>query len=231
MPAKKSFASIEKVALKRKGGRAALDALMPEVTSTRSLRRLKDRDVLSALSKGVFSAGFVWRVVDNKWPEMSAVLLDFDPVKLARLTPLEIAELCEDTRVIRHRKKLESVRDNARLLLELNEEHGSAAKLIADWAEADIVSLWGLLKKRGKRLGGMTGPYALRRLGKDTFLLTGDVVTALQHAGVITGKGTSQRDRKAAQEAFNHWHEQTGKPYAHLSRTLACTVASSYELQ
>jgi len=31
------------------------------------------------------------------------------------------------------------------------------------------------LKKHGQRLGGNTGPYALRLLGKDTFILSSDV--------------------------------------------------------
>ena len=48
-------------------------------------------------------------------------------------------------------------------------EGESFSKLIAEWPSEDITGLWAFLKKNGSRLGGNTGPYALRTLGKDTF--------------------------------------------------------------
>ncbi|HAG41377.1 MAG TPA: 3-methyladenine DNA glycosylase, partial [Pseudoalteromonas sp.] len=40
---------------------------------------------------------------------------------------------------------------------------------VANWPGDDTIGLWAYLKKHGARLGGNTGPYALRALGKDTF--------------------------------------------------------------
>ncbi len=41
---------------------------------------------------------------------------------------------------------------------------------------------------------------------------------------VLTGKSTSVKQRRLAGEAFAAWRRETGRPYAHLSIILACTV-------
>jgi hypothetical protein len=62
-------------------------------------------------------------------------------------------------------------------------------------------------------------------MGKDTYLVTGDVVRCLQNAGLdIKNNPTSQRDTKLIQAGFDWWHEETGLPYAHLSRIAAMSV-------
>ena len=81
-----------------------------------------------------------------------------------------------------------------------------------------------VLKKRGSRLGGATGQYFLRFMGVDSFITGGDVVTALIREGVVDKSPSSQRDLKKVQEAFNTWAAESGRPMAHVSRTLACTV-------
>ena len=136
----------------------------------------------------------------------------------------DLDTLLKDTRVIRHAQKLLSVRDNAIFLGDLAREHGSAAKFFADWPVTDQIGLMKVLKKRGKRLGGNTGIYALRWLGKDSFLLTRDVVRALIREGVVDKPPTSQSALADVQAAFNEWAEESGRPAAEISRTLACTV-------
>ena len=58
-------------------------------------------------------------------------------------------------------------------------EHGSAAAFFAAYPVSDQIGLMDLMKKRGSRLGGTTGQLALRFMGKESFILTGDVVNAL----------------------------------------------------
>jgi hypothetical protein len=70
----------------------------------------------------------------------------------------------------------------------------------------------------------MTGPFFLREVGKDTFLLTTDVVRALRREKVVTGDPTSKRSLAAVQRAFNAWHEESGRPLCQLSRILAFSV-------
>ena len=61
-------------------------------------------------------------------------------------------------------------------------------------------------------------------LGKDTFVLTDDVVAALKAQGVVDKKPTGQRDLAAVQTAFNQWRSESGRPLCQISRLLAYTV-------
>ena len=79
------------------------------------------------------------------------------------------------------------------------------------------------LKTRGSRLGGSTGPFFLRFVGKDTFLFSQDVTKTLIEQDVVTKSPTSQRDLKAVQEAFNIWREESGLPLCQISRILAAS--------
>src|SRR3546814_8964827 len=79
----------------------------------------------------------------------------------------DLDRLLSDPRVVRNGVKLRSVRENAAFLLDLGAEHGSAARLFADWPSERFAGLLELLKARGSRLGGLAGSLALRSLGKD----------------------------------------------------------------
>ncbi len=218
----KSYAEIYATALERKG-EAALKAHLPEPPVV-PLTERSDAWLLSEFSKRVFQAGFNWKVVENKWPGFEVAFDGFDIGRNAMMSDEDLDTLLQDTRVIRHAAKLLSVRDNAVFLKDLAKEHGSAATFFANWPVDDFIGLLSVMKKRGSRLGGSTGAYALRRLGKDSFMLGGDVVKALIREGVVDRNPTSQRDQKAVQAAFNRWAEESGRTIAQISRTLACTV-------
>ncbi|MCB1708987.1 MAG: DNA-3-methyladenine glycosylase I, partial [Halioglobus sp.] len=59
------FATIYQRACERKGGEAALKRLMPRVRSPRALAGTGDDRYLAEMTRCVFQAGFVWRVVDH----------------------------------------------------------------------------------------------------------------------------------------------------------------------
>ena len=63
-----AFKAIRARAAKRKGGEAALASLLPKVPSPKGLARVTDDRVLAEMSKRIFSAGFVWSVIEKKWP-------------------------------------------------------------------------------------------------------------------------------------------------------------------
>jgi len=119
---------------------------------------------------------------------------------------------------------------NARFIEDVAIETGSFAGFIAGWSESDLVNLFDLLKKRGSRLGGMSGQRFLRNGGKDTFILTTDVVRAVQESGIgIADNPTSKRDLSAIQQTFNAWHDETGLPYTHLSKIAAFSAGKNIE--
>ena len=132
--------------------------------------------------------------------------------------------LMADRRLIRHFGKLRSVRDNAATILALEQDVGGLGAYLAAWPGPRIVELWADMAKRFKQMGGISGPYFLRLAGKDTFILSGDVVRALGHWGAVEGNPKTKAGQRQAQEAFNRWAEETGRPLCQLSMILARSV-------
>ena len=53
-----------------------------------------------------------------------------------------------------------------------------------------------------------------------------DVVAALIAEGVIEKPPSSAKALRTVQGAFNEWATESGRPLAHISRTLACSIDS-----
>jgi 3-methyladenine DNA glycosylase Tag len=225
-----SFKTIRTRAARRKGGEAALAALLPKVASPKALARLGDDRVLAEMTKRVFSAGFVWSVIEAKWPGFEAAFLGFAPKRLLA-QPDELWEgLASDKRIVRNPQKIMAVRANARFVADIAEAHGSFGRFLAQWPADDQAGLLEVLAKRGARLGGHTGQYFLRFVGRDSFMISTDVATCLRDAGVdIAEKPSSKKDLRKIQEQFNAWARETGLPYTHLSRICAMSVGENYD--
>src|SRR5262245_50908095 len=169
-----SFKAIRARAAKRKGGENALASLLPKVASPKALAKIGDDRVLAEMAKRVFSAGFVWSVIEQKWPGFEAAFHRFEPKRLI-FEPDEFWEgLASDKRIVRNPQKIKAVRDNARFVADIAREHGSFGKFLAEWPADDQIGLLELLAKRGARLGGRTGQYFLRFIGKDCFVTSPD---------------------------------------------------------
>lgn len=208
---------------------AAMEAFLPRALSPEELRRKEDGRHLSAMTQRVFQAGMQHAMVDARWPAFEEVFGGFDPEAMARIGPEQIASFLQDTRIIRHRTKLESIARNARFILDIRKEEGrSFGAFLADWPTTDIVGLWRLLGRRGARLGGRSAAGFLRLAGKDTFLLTSDVVARLKAAGVVHGEPTSQRDLQRVQAAFNQLQQASGRPLCQLSALLSLSINPTF---
>lgn len=210
--------------LNRFGSAAALEARLPVPRSAGELRAVADDRYLSLISLRIFRAGLKHSVVDAKWPAFEEVFFGFDPHKVVLMGDEHLERLMRDERLIRHLAKLKSVPHNAQFVLDVAREKGCFGNLLADWPVSDIVGLWRFLAKRGNQLGGLSAPRFLRMAGKDTFILTEDVVAALVAQGVIDKAPTSQKDLAAVQDAFNRWQAESGRPLCQLSVMLAHTV-------
>jgi len=225
-----SFNAIRARAAKRKGGERALAALLPEITPPTALARLGDDRVLAEMTKRVFSAGFVWSVIENKWDGFEAAFLGFDPRRLLAQSDEFWERLASDTRIVRNGQKIMAVRANARFVADIARERGSFGKFLAAWPAGDQVGLLELLAKRGARLGGMTGQYILRFLGKDGFVTSRDVVACLRDTGLeIAETPTSRKDLRKIQDRFNAWAAETGLPMTHLSRIAALSIGENHD--
>lgn len=219
-----SFDEIFTLAANRHGGPKSLEKKLSVPLPVSKLKSIPDDRWLSCISKSIFQAGFVWRVVENKWPDFETVFENFDLVHCAYLSDEEIEALTNDTRVIRHLKKLQSVRANATYLLEKTSEFSGVGNFITSFGAENYCELLLELKRNATRLGGTSAQYFLRRMGVDSFILSRDVVKALQRAKIITKASSSKRDLQNIQTAFNYWHEQSGRSLTEMSRLLAMSV-------
>ncbi len=223
------FKHIRARAEKRKGAET-LATLIPQAKPNRALVETGDDRFLSEMTRRVFSAGFVWRVIDQKWEGFEEAFLGFAP-KALLFQPDEFWEsLARDARIVRNPQKIKSVRDNAAFVAEVAKEEKSFGKMLADWPEDDEAGLLELLAKRGSRLGGMTGQYFLRFVGWDAFILSRDVVAALREAGVeLSEKASTKKDLRNAQAAFAAWRKETGLSFTQLSRICAMSTGENMD--
>ena len=228
--AKVPFKRIRERAAKRKGGEKVLTTLLPKKRDNKALAKLSDDRVLSEMARRVFSAGFVWSVIDKKWPGFEEAFLDFNPKRLL-FQPAEFWEkLASNKRIVRNPQKIRSVRENAQFVSDIAAEHGSFGKFLATWPADDQIGLLEVLDKRGSRLGGFSGQYLLRFLGRDSYILTNDLILCLRDSGVpLSAKGISKKDLRLAQAQINEWAEETGLPLTHISRICAMSIGENHD--
>jgi 3-methyladenine DNA glycosylase Tag len=222
------FERIRARAAERKGGEEVLASLLGPTPDNAKVAGVSDDRVLSTMAERVFAAGFVWRVIEQKWPGFEEAFLGFEPKRLLFQPDDFWHDLAGDKRIVRNPQKIKSVRDNAAFIEAVAKDHGSFGKFLAEWPADDQIGLMAYLGKHGSRLGGNTGQYLLRWLGWDAFILSQDVGAALRDAGVeISETPNSKRDLARIQMQFNAWREETGLPYAHLSRILALSIGEN----
>lgn len=144
-------------------------------------------------------AGLSWRTVLNKRDNYRRAFHDFDIARCAALKDRELETLLLDPGLIRHRMKIESVRDNARAALAIIAEHGSldhylwsfvgGQPLRNHWTGGDVPASTDVsdrmskaLKKRGFRFVGSTICYAFMQA---TGMVDDHLVTCFRHGKAI----------------------------------------------
>jgi 3-methyladenine DNA glycosylase Tag len=226
------FQKIHARAAKRKGGEAVLAPLLGPAPDNKAVAKIPDDRILSTMAERIFAAGFVWRVIEQKWPGFEEAFLGFEPKRLLFQPDDFWHELASDSRIVRNPQKIKSVRDNAAFVDRVSKEHGSFGKFIAAWPADDQVGLTAYLAKHGSRLGGNTGQYFLRWMEWDTFVVSTDMAAALRDAGLdIAENPTSKRDLDKIQAQINEWATQTGLPRRHISRILAMSIGENHSPQ
>lgn len=227
MAHKENYKRLYQRACDRKGGVAGLEYLLSTPLSQKQLLEITDDRWLAEFTKKVFQSGFVWRVVRNKWPDFERVFFEFDIDKILLMPDEMLEKKATDPSIIRNYNKVKTVRDNAMMIDSVRQQHGSFAKFVADWPSTDIIGLWTYLKKHGARLGGNTGPYSLRMVGKDTFLLSRDVEQYLRNHGVFEGGISSKRSLVQIQTFFNEMQKQSDRSLQEISQIIAFSVGDN----
>ncbi|ASP47674.1 DNA-3-methyladenine glycosylase I [Cognaticolwellia beringensis] len=212
----------------RKGGVHKLNILLGSGSQDHLLKNITDDRFLSEFSKKVFQSGFVWRVVENKWLNFEESFFNFNIEKVLMMPEEMMERKASDPKIIRNFNKVKTIKANAEMIFEEQQQGHSFAEFIANWPSDDIIGLWAYLKKHGQRLGGNTGPYALRALGKDTFLLSRDVEAYFRAHDIITGGIQTKSSLNAIQASFNSWQQQGDLSLGQLSRLIAYATGDNH---
>lgn len=221
------FQQILARAAERKGSESYVLELAGSCLADEMLAEISDDRWLAAFTKQIFQSGFVWRVVEDKWSGFEEVFFQFDIEKMLMM-PDEMWELkCKDERIIRNGKKVMTIKKNAQMIFEIASEHGSFGQWIAKWPKNSITELWAFLKKHGDRLGGNTGPYALRRMGVNTFIISQDNEAYFRAYKLIEGGVSSKKSHKMIEQCFNQWQQETQLDYTSLSKILSYSVGDN----
>lgn len=219
------FDEVYATACLHKGGDKNVEANLPKCLSATKLKKQSDAFYLSNICRRVFRAGLKHSLVDNKWPAFEHVFQKFDPHYCVMLSDDAIDECLKNADLIRHHRKLLSIRANAQYVVSVAREYGSFGEYLAQWGSDQTIDLWLDIRKQGQQLGGSSAPSFLRMVGKDTFMFTRDVVAALMAESVIDRDPTAKRDLYAAQTAFLTWQEQSGRPLCEISRIVSFTAS------
>jgi 3-methyladenine DNA glycosylase Tag len=234
-----SFTSLFKRAAERKGGVRALEdllgkkilgkKLLDDIAAQQNVAKLSDDRILAAFTKQIFKSGFVWRVVENKWSDFEEHFFNFNIEKMLMMPEEMLERKAADPKIIRNYNKVKTIKANAQMMFDVTTDKDiSFAQFINDWPSSDIIGLWAFLKTSGQRLGGNTGPYALRLLGKDTFILSSDVEAYLRAQQIIDGGLQSKKSLTAIQAHFNKLQNESGYSLTQLSRLIAFSCGDNY---
>lgn len=86
-----------------------------------------DRHLFEKLCLESFQSGLAWITILRKRDAFRQVFYDFDPMQVAAMDEADILRLLDDSRIVRHRRKIESAINNAKRTLELQEEQSLAS--------------------------------------------------------------------------------------------------------
>lgn len=220
----RTYDEILAIAAERKGG---VDEVLREVYIPKlphEMAETPDSLWLEQMARFIFQTGMSWKVVDGKWPGISEAFHGFDVGYVAGLSEEDIKALTKDERMIKSAPKIKAVIDNAKFIAAVSAENGGFGNKIAYWPAEEYFDLLDWLKKEGARLGGNTGAMAMRWSGRDGFVLSDSVVARLIAEGVIEKAPTKKAAKKAVQDAFNTWREQSGQTLNTISRVLAQSI-------
>ena len=89
-----------------------------------------DRKQFEFLCLESMQSGLSWKTILDKRENFRKAFASFDPVRVAAYTDADIERLMSDAGIVRNRRKIEAIVNNAQRFLEVQEEFGSFDRYI-----------------------------------------------------------------------------------------------------
>lgn len=221
----RSFADILDFAARHHGSSEQVINMAANDHAVADLTQTGDDRYLSEMAKAVFSAGFSWKVIRNKWQGFEAAFDGFQPHRVAFYADPDVDRLLSDKAIVRNGQKITATVANARFILEIAQTHDTFGAFLQQWPDDDQAGLLAFFGKNGSRLGGATAQYFLRFSGYDAWIASPDVCAALVRENVLDKpSATSKSALRKVDAAMTDLHDQSQLPRAVISRVLALSV-------
>lgn len=124
------------------------DALMCGYHDNEYGQRLSsDTKLFEKLCLECFQAGLSWRTILKKREDFRRCFFGFDINRVADMTRQDVEILMNDSRIVRNRRKIKAVIENAKLQKRLFGEKGDFVKYVYSYKSGNALSL--NLKKKG----------------------------------------------------------------------------------
>jgi len=159
-----------------------------------------DRKLFEFLILDGMQSGLSWRIVLNKRTSLRKAFDNFDPKKISTYTKKDVSRLLADKGIIRNRRKIESVINNANRFLDTKKEfktfdlyiwsftdYKTKKNSFRKWSDIPAVSkesekMSADMKKRGFTFVGPTVCYAfMQTIG----MVNDHLVTCFRHSELI----------------------------------------------
>lgn len=98
-----------------------------------------DRELFELLVLESFQAGLSWLCVLNKRESFRLAMNNFDPIKISKYDEDKISILLDNKDIIRSRRKIEAVINNAKIFLSIQKEWGSFSKYIWHFTDGKVI--------------------------------------------------------------------------------------------
>ena len=98
-----------------------------------------DRKLFELLVLESFQAGLSWLCILNKREAFRKCFDNFDPIKISKYSEEKISTLLENKDIIRNKRKIEAVINNANIFLDIKKEWGSFSNYIWHFTNNEII--------------------------------------------------------------------------------------------
>ncbi|UJF18158.1 DNA-3-methyladenine glycosylase I [Vibrio sp. SS-MA-C1-2] len=138
-----------------------------------------DQTLFEYLTLESAQAGLSWYTILKKRENYRTAFANFDPIEVAEFDQEKVEELLQNSGIVRHRQKINAAIHNAKLVLEIQKEHGSLSDFLWGFVDHKVIirhsntledyqvattpesdKLFKALKKRGFKFLGSTTVYA-----------------------------------------------------------------------
>ena len=111
-------------------------------------RAVDDDALFEVMSLQVFQAGLTWRMILLRRDAFRDGFQGWRIDAVANMGPEDVDRLVQDTAIVRNRRKIEACIANARVVQELQQQHGSFCNWLYDvLPEDDLKTLQGTLRR------------------------------------------------------------------------------------